>query len=155
MNRTTPGAAPPSARASFRWAHALATLATMALGLACSPASPPPPAGPAPAEQACVDGDDDGFGPGCDLGTDCDDTNAAFTTECLCDGSTIPGCPCETQSQMEACGYVTIQIGAQTICGMGYSTCDQGQWGPCIINNAAQTSQGASTVPAGSTFGDT
>jgi hypothetical protein len=83
----------------------------------------------------CVDADGDGFGSNCGGGADCDDTNPAVTDDCRC-AEPVPGCSCPVQGERVDCGMVEVQVGAQTVCGFGQMVCDQGAWGPCIINNA-------------------
>lgn len=132
-------------------AVAPALTAFFALGCVGGDSAPPPVTSAGDLVESCEDADGDGFGPGCVAGADCDDGRVDVTDECRCDGAIAEGCPCQTESALASCGEVSIQIGNQTICGMGYSTCDQGLWGPCIINSAAELSgAGVTTAQSGS-----
>lgn len=115
-------------------------LASAALLLAsgCVGSEPEPLAPTTAAEALCVDDDADGYGLACEAGPDCDDDDAGIHTQCECREPVTEGCPCELDGAYEACGEMTIQVGKQTVCGMGYATCEQGVWGPCILNPAAE-----------------
>lgn len=86
----------------------------------------------------CVDEDGDGFGKGCPKGLDCDDGDAAITTQCGASTCShpAPGCPCGAEGERISCGKVESQVGDQIVCGMGESVCTEGKWAECIINNA-------------------
>lgn len=87
---------------------------------------------------ACVDEDGDGYGAGCAKGPDCDDEDPESTTQCFtCSHEGIAGCPCDEPDALAECGKVLSKVGDQVTCGYGYSTCSEGLWGPCIINNSA------------------
>ena len=81
--------------------------------------------GESPPEQICIDGDEDGFGFGCDRGSDCDDEDSSVTTECACDVPR-PGCDCAIDAELAACGRVYSKIGEQLICGEGVTACNNG-----------------------------
>ncbi|APR79980.1 Cell division protein FtsH [Minicystis rosea] len=85
----------------------------------------------------CVDGDGDGYGPGCAAGLDCDDTDPAITNQCLTCSTPKEGCPCANEGETLACGKVDVILGDQQqhVCGAGVSVCSGGRWGECIINN--------------------
>lgn len=89
-----------------------------------------------PNSSLCIDEDGDGFGKGCAKGIDCDDSNAASLDECYRCVSADKGCPCDSESAQAGCGKVEIQIGSQLVCGQGITTCTNGKWGECIINNS-------------------
>lgn len=87
----------------------------------------------APAE--CVDDDLDGYGPGCELGEDCDPNNAARFILCEtvpppdCDADRMAtGCPCLPGSY-SPCLEETHGVG---ICQQGYATCVNRFWGLCV-----------------------
>lgn len=85
----------------------------------------------------CIDEDGDGFGLGCAKGPDCDDDDPSVTDQCLyCAHEGIAGCPCDEPEALAECGKVISKLGDQVTCGYGYSTCSEGAWGPCIINNS-------------------
>lgn len=97
----------------------------------------------------CVDHDGDGYGKGCLKGLDCDDTDPATTDQCYrCAHAGIADCPCTDEGARAACGQVESKLGDQVTCGYGESTCTDGKWGPCIINNSA-TLPGAQPSGAG------
>ena len=53
---------------------------------------------------SCVDGDNDGYGVGCILGNDCDDSNPNFYDICPnCAVSNDQGCPCYEEGQSVLC----------------------------------------------------
>src|SRR5687767_11364632 len=86
---------------------------------------------------ACVDQDDDGFGPNCWRGPDCDDSRSTVTNECFLCARDAPGCKCAEEGKQESCGKVTAQIGKQTTCSSGKMVCRAGTWGACIPDNKA------------------
>lgn len=87
--------------------------------------------------RTCVDEDGDGFGANCSNGPDCDDSDSEVTDQCYrCAHDGTQGCPCEEDGARAECGKVLSKIGDQITCGYGYSTCSEGAWGPCIINNS-------------------
>lgn len=82
----------------------------------------------------CEDPDLDGYGPGCELGDDCDPNNAARTIDC----ETVPppdcasdprqtGCPCLPGS-LATCLDERAGIG---LCASGRTRCISGYWGIC------------------------
>jgi hypothetical protein len=94
-----------------------------------------PGAGPV----ACVDRDGDGYGFGCALGMDCDDTNAAVTSQCYVCAHDQPGCPCTTEGARTGCGKVTARVGDQTTCGYGSAVCAGGKWGECVLDGTTRS----------------
>lgn len=91
----------------------------------------------------CEDEDGDGFGKGCLKGPDCDDGDERVTDDCYrCAHDGTPGCACDTPDALAECGQVLSRVGDQITCGYGVSTCSEGVWGPCIINNSAPLSSG-------------
>jgi hypothetical protein len=44
------------------------------------------------------------------------------------------GCSCTTPGQTVACGSVVDRTGDYVTCSMGYSTCNEQAWGPCLGN---------------------
>lgn len=94
-------------------------------------------AGPDVTPQVCIDEDGDGYGVNCPKGPDCDDTDPNITDECYrCATEGTLGCPCDEEGEVAECGQVQSRIGDQITCGYGWSTCSEGAWGPCIINNS-------------------
>lgn len=89
-----------------------------------------------PNSASCLDEDGDGFGKGCAKGIDCDDSNAEALDECYRCVSPDKGCPCTSESEQAGCGKVEMAIGTQLVCGQGITTCSNGAWGECIINNS-------------------
>ena len=57
-----------------------------------------------------------------------------------------PGCPCFHEGWLIVCGHVESQVGNQPVCGLGYSTCAEGVYSECIINNTITL--GAPQAPA-------
>lgn len=90
--------------------------------------------GSAPAE--CEDVDGDGFGPGCELGDDCDPRNAARTDDCDivpppdCVADPLAtGCPCiGGVAECYGADPATLAHGA---CQVGSAICVGGTWGLC------------------------
>ena len=85
--------------------------------------------------QLCIDEDGDGFGIGCANGNDCDDTDETLTNECGCDEPNV-GCACDSPGEKAACGRAYAKAGQQLLCGEGITTCNDGRWGECIVNQA-------------------
>ncbi|HTV21819.1 MAG TPA: choice-of-anchor L domain-containing protein [Polyangiaceae bacterium] len=101
--------------------------------------APPPPSSDdvaMPPTWTCTDADEDGYGVGCRLGSDCDDNDPNVTVECLCDGQKSPGCSCDEAGAQAGCGTVYSRVGDTVVCGQGVTSCDGEEWGECIINNA-------------------
>ncbi len=46
-----------------------------------------------------------------------------------------PGCPCRTEGEHVKCGLVSNN-GGQVACGQGVSTCVNGVWSSCVVDNA-------------------
>jgi hypothetical protein len=90
--------------------------------------------------MTCTDHDGDGYGLGCALGNDCNDTNAAITNECYVCAHDQPGCPCTSDGAQTGCGKVTARIGDQTTCGYGVSVCSSGKWGECVLDGQSTRS---------------
>jgi hypothetical protein len=57
-----------------------------------------------------------------------------------------PGCPCFHDGELALCGHVESQVGNQPVCGLGYSTCTDGVYSDCVINNTITL--GAPQAPA-------
>ncbi len=82
----------------------------------------------------CVDGDRDGYGPGCELGDDCDPDNAARNVDCAsipppdCEADpSATGCPCLAGSR-STCLDARAGVG---ICLAGTTLCVNDHWGVC------------------------
>ena len=97
----------------------------------------------------CVDRDGDGYGLGCALGNDCDDTSAVVTNQCYVCAHDEPGCPCTTEGARASCGKITAQIGDQTTCGYGESVCSNGKWGDCVLDGRSTRSFSSSRSALG------
>lgn len=108
----------------------------------------PEDAGADAAVRECIDEDGDGFGRNCKNGLDCDDSDPEITDECYhCAHEGTLGCPCDEEGARAECGQVLSKFGDQVTCGYGWSTCSEGAWGPCIINNSsAPVSKSASNL---------
>lgn len=95
-------------------------------------------------KRVCVDEDGDGFGDNCTFGPDCDDTDPEVTDECYrCATDGTEGCACDEEGARVECGKIISRLGDQVTCGFGWSTCSEGVWGPCIINNSAPLPENA------------
>jgi len=87
------------------------------------------------ADPGCVDVDGDGYGEGCELGADCDDTNAGRTLDCSApppdctETPTATGCPC-LAGTIE-CFDGDPELAGVGICVTGMATCRGGFWGVC------------------------
>ena len=82
----------------------------------------------------CVDTDLDGYGPGCELGEDCDPDNATRHVDCVgvpppdCDADpTLTGCPC-LPGGVQDCLDEGAGLG---ICRPGRTVCVNRFWGVC------------------------
>lgn len=87
--------------------------------------------------SGCQDPDADGYGPGCELGPDCDPTNPTRNVDCLtvpapdCELTPLmPGCPCLPTSSTECFEGLPEQIRVG-ICVPGRSICINNTWGIC------------------------
>ena len=79
-----------------------------------------------------VDKDGDGFGPGCDAGDDCDDTNPFFTIYCPpCNNGIYPGCPCSEPNKTIPCYDGDPAFLGVGVCVKGDQTCIGGYWSAC------------------------
>ncbi|MFT5353779.1 MAG: hypothetical protein ACI9KE_000979 [Polyangiales bacterium] len=85
---------------------------------------------------ACLDNDLDGYGMGCDLGADCDDTNPLRNIRCDGEGPDcgvdpqLTGCACLPGSAAECFPGIAESIGVG-MCVGGRSRCVNGYWGLC------------------------
>ncbi|MEM7604173.1 MAG: hypothetical protein AAF411_02360 [Myxococcota bacterium] len=104
-----------------RWWQAVVVLAALALAR-CSGSD-------------CVDVDGDGFGEGCALGPDCDDTNQARNERCEgpppdCEANpTATGCPCLLGTNV--CFDGPPEAAGVGLCVTGLTACVGGFWGVC------------------------
>jgi hypothetical protein len=113
--------------------------AAFVVGLSCGSGETTPVSHP----NQCVDKDHDGYGPGCTLGTDCDDNDPAIHTGCAdggpggggsggCGGAGGCELPHEcTDGATKSC-KIYIDAGPFTRCFDGEETCVDGFWGECI-----------------------
>ena len=83
--------------------------------------------------EDCEDLDGDGYGPGCYIGNDCDETNPHFNVYCPpCQYQTTAGCPCEQPNLVEFCyegDPAEVGIG---VCSLGERYCDGQYWSECL-----------------------
>lgn len=68
------------------------------------------------------------------------------------------GSPCEMPGEKVECGYVTERYGDYVTCSLGYRTCTDGLWGPCIGKRTTQrklqeAQEGARLQALGNTSG--
>ncbi len=82
----------------------------------------------------CVDRDRDGYGPGCELGEDCDEDNAGRNVDCVTvpppdcsENPSATGCPCLAGSR-STCLEDTAGVG---VCLAGTTRCVSGFWNVC------------------------
>ncbi len=118
----------------FRVSLALGALA-LASGMvvACGPESnSAPPSQVTPGATGCIeDKDNDGYGPGCALGADCDDNDPKNTTQCRACLNNESGCPCAAEGKRIKCGKVSSRQGDTVTCSMGARLCTGGKWSAC------------------------
>ncbi|MFH1529624.1 MAG: hypothetical protein ABIK09_02695 [Pseudomonadota bacterium] len=83
--------------------------------------------------EDCLDLDGDGYGPGCFVGGDCDESNPNFNVYCPpCAYQTTAGCPCEQPNLVEFCyegDPAEVGIG---VCSLGERYCDGQYWSECL-----------------------
>lgn len=86
----------------------------------------------------CSDADGDGYGPGCDLGPDCNDNDAAQYENC-------PAKPCSASDEARECKVNLPSQGDTINCFVGVQYCVDGKWGACQepIEGAGGGSTGA------------
>ena len=80
----------------------------------------------------CLDADGDGFGPGCDAGSDCDDDDADRAESCdsePCEGAGCPGA-CE-EGATKDCRVDLTKNGIVESCFVGVRVCVLGAWSAC------------------------
>ena len=89
-------------------------------------------------DPVCEDGDNDGFGPGCTRGADCDDEDPTRNVDCSgppvdCAATPfVPGCPCLFGSRNECFDGPAEKAGVGQ-CSLGVQYCTQGrQWDRCV-----------------------
>ncbi len=92
----------------------------------------------------CVDPDRDLYGPGCELGDDCDPDNAIRNVDCAsipppdCEADpSATGCPCLAGSR-STCLEATAGVG---ICSAGQTLCVSDHWGLCTGGVAPRSEQ--------------
>ena len=85
-------------------------------------------------QAECVDSDLDGYGPGCELGEDCDPDNAARNFNCeatpapdCSSDPTLTGCPCLLNSVTDCLD----ELDGVGVCLAGRTRCVNGFWGLC------------------------
>ncbi len=89
----------------------------------------------------CIDEDGDGFGSGCESGSDCDDADASVASTC---GSTI----CKDGAYKD-CKVILGKQGDVENCFEGIQFCINGVWGPCDDPPEGWTAGGGSAVGTG------
>lgn len=94
---------------------------------------------PEPTEPPCTDKDGDGFGPGCDMGVDCDDSDPLVRDECYACNQNQSGCPCSREGQRFACGELVTDAEGNSACRMGERVCEGGRWSECRPSKDWQT----------------
>ena len=92
-------------------------------------------------EPGCVDSDGDGFGPGCDLGEDCEPDDADVFpgadeichdgVDNNCDGVIDEDCGCLT-GQVVGCYDGPVGTAGQAHCQAGFRVCTDGMYGDCV-----------------------
>jgi len=85
---------------------------------------------PRTGDPDCLDGDGDGYGPGCALGDDCDDGSPELIDECeLCATEHRTGCPCRVGIDPNE-DYYTGPDGTlgKGVCEAGVRTCANSRW---------------------------
>ncbi len=103
----------------------IATLGLLALGGCADTKGSNPGAN----DSDCVDADSDGFGTGCNRGTDCNDFNPQVIT-CDCTEGNFAGCPCQEGTTESCFDGMAGQEGVGQ-CRGGMRRCEGGLWSPC------------------------
>ena len=81
----------------------------------------------------CTDDDGDGYGQGCAKGSDCNDGNPNFTTDCPdCAQANHPGCPCTNAGQQTFCYSGDQSLVGKGVCKAGKRICGGGYWSECL-----------------------
>jgi hypothetical protein len=93
--------------------------------------SPPVSVGPHDGDF-CTDGDGDGFGEGCALGGDCNDTDPAIHQGCLSCVRPAEGCACDNSRKPISC-YLEPSANEDGgfMCHEGTRYCREGAWSAC------------------------
>ncbi|MCG8553935.1 MAG: polymer-forming cytoskeletal protein [Proteobacteria bacterium] len=90
------------------------------------------PGAPNTVPIACVDLDGDGYGAGCALGSDCDDTDPAQGRQCHQCVRLAEGCECGHGTAPVSCKLAPSTTGdGLTICHAGKRYCREGTWTGC------------------------
>ena len=108
------------------------TVAGLMLAMGCG-AQEEPQAEAVPVTQplTCSDRDGDGYGQGCDAGSDCDDDDPTENVECAADCSQpAEGCPCEPGTHPVDC--IPDLEHDEVFCNEGTRYCRDGQWTTCM-----------------------
>lgn len=84
-------------------------------------------------QKNCIDQDNDGYGDGCSMGLDCDDSDPLHFNDCSqCSNISVPGCLCSVEGQKIDCfggDWKLVGIGQ---CKSGAQICKDGVWSKCI-----------------------
>ncbi len=89
--------------------------------------------------EGCIDSDGDGYGVGCALGNDCNDSDPASTNECFPCTAGQAGCACDTEGLKTECGIPLGKVGDEVSCQSGTTTCTGGKWGDCVADTGSST----------------
>jgi hypothetical protein len=82
--------------------------------------------------RECYDPDEDGFGPYCELGRDCDDEDPDVTDLCYRCATISQGCPCEPGTEPVSCKPKDEKVeGGLIVCSEGTYWCRDGVWSDC------------------------
>jgi hypothetical protein len=101
---------------------------------------------PAAGMGCTEDRDNDGYGPGCKLGADCDDGNPAITYQCRACLRNEPGCACAAEGKRIPCGKVVSRSGDTVTCSLGGQICLDGKWSECLAGAYAPGHDGYITT---------
>jgi hypothetical protein len=83
-------------------------------------------------ERECYDPDEDGFGPYCAAGRDCDEDDPLVTDLCYRCADIEKDCPCEPGTEPVTCKPEDEKVeGGLIVCSEGTYWCRDGAWSDC------------------------